>query len=79
MEVNKLICPTIITFIKSMPSIACLLICHLFINYENNFLGLFISITLFFTLNFLMFEAFIIFKYRKLNFKGILNKILYEL
>ena len=78
LDIYKLISPTIMTILKSLPSIICLLISNVYFNYEENILALLTSVTLCLFINFLMFEAIIIFNNRKLNWKNIVNKIIYE-
>ena len=79
LDIYRLISPTIVTILKSLPSIICLLISNVYFNYEENIFALLTSVTLCLFINFMMFEAIIIFKNRKLNWKNIVNKIIYEI
>ena len=79
LDIYRLISPTIVTILKSIPSIICLLISNVYFNYEENIFALLTSVTLCLFINFMMFEAIIIFKNRKLNWKNIVNKIIYEI
>ena len=76
LDIYKLISPTIVTVLKSLPSVICLLISNVYFNYEENIFALLTSVTLCLFINFMMFEAIIIFKNRKLNWKNIVNKII---
>jgi len=79
LEIYQYLIPTITVLLKSLPSLALLSVLYFYLNIESTWMKMAISIAFSFLINILMFEVMLIFKYRNLTLKDIINKIVYEI
>ncbi len=79
LEIYQYLIPTITVLLKSLPSLALLSVLYFYLNIESTWMKMVISIAFSFLINILMFEVVLIFKYRNLTLKDIINKIVYEI